>query len=180
MNLQITREPTPHPTGKFENPDLTAKGEPRAVVGLHQLETLWFNTGTLCNIECANCYILSSPTNDSLVYLSTGEVVAFLDEIKRDGHATREIAFTGGEPFMCPDMLDILEETLARGFQTLVLSNAMQPMQRPRIKEGLLRLAERYRDQLLLRISLDHYDQPLHEQERGAGTWAKALAGIDW
>ena len=52
--------------GKFEDPYLTATGEERASVGLSDPQTLWFNTGTLCNIECTNCYIESSPTNDRL------------------------------------------------------------------------------------------------------------------
>ena len=56
--------------GKFENPKLTAKGEDRATVSLSNPQTLWFNTGTLCNIECVNCYIESSPTNDALVYIT--------------------------------------------------------------------------------------------------------------
>ena len=49
---------------KFQDPDITADGEERARVALTRLETLWFNTGTLCNLECANCYIESSPRND--------------------------------------------------------------------------------------------------------------------
>ena len=49
---------------KFENQKITAKGEPRASVKLNKLKTLWFNTGTLCNLTCDNCYIESSPKND--------------------------------------------------------------------------------------------------------------------
>src|SRR5262249_16200891 len=65
---------------KFTSPFWTAKGEPRASVTLRALETLWFNTGTLCNITCANCYIQSSPRNDRLVYLSLADVETYLDE----------------------------------------------------------------------------------------------------
>src|SRR5438045_1117601 len=85
---------------KFQDALLTAKGEERAHVALRSLETLWFNTGTLCNLTCQNCYIESSPRNDRLVYLSAAEVRVFLDEIERGGHATKLIGFTGGEPFM--------------------------------------------------------------------------------
>ena len=59
---------------KFTNPDVTLDGSERASVPLIEAKTLWFNTGTLCNIECANCYIESSPINDSLVYISPDEV----------------------------------------------------------------------------------------------------------
>ena len=74
---------------KFSDPLVTAKGEKRAHVALRALETLWFNTGTLCNLTCRNCYIESSPRNDRLVYLTAAEVTAYLDEIERDGHGTR-------------------------------------------------------------------------------------------
>ncbi len=82
--------------GKFCDPKTTAKGETRASVRLDALKTLWFNTGTLCNLTCSNCYIESSPTNDSLVYLSHPEVAAYLDELPLVGQQVEEIAFTGG------------------------------------------------------------------------------------
>src|SRR5436305_1171986 len=66
---------------KFQDPFVTAKGERRAHVKLEALNTLWFNTGTLCNLTCENCYIESSPRNDRLVYLSAPEVSEYLDEI---------------------------------------------------------------------------------------------------
>ena len=65
---------TPVVIEKFTDPDWTAKGELRAFVPLSKLQTLWINTGTLCNIECVNCYIESSPTNDRLSYITAREV----------------------------------------------------------------------------------------------------------
>lgn len=165
---------------KFRDPDRTAKGEPRASVRLERLETLWFNTGTLCNIECANCYIESSPRNDRLEYLTAREAAAFLDEIARLGLPTREIGFTGGEPFMNRDLLAMVGDALARGFAVLILTNAMRPMQRPRVKAGLDSLREQYGAQLTLRVSLDHYTKPLHERERGPRSWESTVAGLDW
>ena len=102
------------PAQKFSHPDITAKGEQRASVDFRSMKTLWFNTGTLCNIECVNCYIESSPTNDRLVYLTHADVVPFLDELEARGEVPIEVGFTGGEPFMAPDILNILEEALQR------------------------------------------------------------------
>jgi hypothetical protein len=163
---------------KFEDPDWTASGEPRATVSLDGLQTLWINTGTLCNITCRNCYIESSPSNDRLIYLTAAEVQPFLQEA--DALGTREIGFTGGEPFLNPDILDMLADGLARGFEVLVLTNAMLPMQRPRLKLGLVQLNETYKGKLTLRVSLDHYTRALHETERGPRTWEITLQGIDW
>ena len=98
--------------GKFKDPFTTAKGESRASVALTNPQTLWFNTGTLCNIECENCYILSSPSNDALVYIKTAEVEDYLDQLSTRKWGVTEIAFTGGEPFMNPDMCDMARASL--------------------------------------------------------------------
>jgi uncharacterized Fe-S cluster-containing radical SAM superfamily protein len=168
--------PKPLDPAKFRDPRATAKGEPRARVALRALRTLWFNTGTLCNIACANCYIESSPRNDRLAYLALADVLGFLDEIEARGLPTREIGFTGGEPFMNPDIVAMLEASLARGFRAIVLTNAMRPMRR---HEGRLRaLASRFGGSLVVRVSLDHYARERHEEERGPGTFAAAVAGL--
>ncbi|WP_112322674.1 radical SAM protein [Oceanibium sediminis] len=166
--------------GKFEHPDLTAKGEARASVPLSRLETLWINTGTLCNIACHNCYIESSPENDRLAYITTDEVTRYLDEIATGAWPVTEIGFTGGEPFMNPDILDMLEASLSRGFDVLVLTNAMRPMQRKRIKAGLADLNARHAGKLTLRISLDHHTAAFHDEERGVGAFEISLAGMRW
>ena len=163
---------------KFQDPDITADGEERASVALTRLETLWFNTGTLCNLKCANCYIESSPRNDRLLYLTAAEVAAYLDEIERDRLGTRQVGFTGGEPFMNPEMLDMLEDVLERGFESLVLTNAMRPMMK--CADGLLRLRETHGDRLTIRVSIDHYDPVLHEEERGERSWAPMIEGLRW
>lgn len=166
--------------GKFQDPHVTAKGEPRAKVCYTQTKTLWFNTGTLCNIECTNCYIESSPTNDRLVYLTASDVEPYLDELDAADERNIEIGFTGGEPFMAPEILSILNAVLARGHRVLMLTNAMQPMMRPRIKGGLIQLRERYGDQLTMRVSFDHFTAHLHDHERGQGAFVSALAGLRW
>ena len=163
---------------KFENPDWTAKGEPRALVPLDRLDTLWINTGTLCNITCRNCYIESSPSNDRLAYITAKEARYFLDEATALG--TREIGFTGGEPFLNPEFLQMVDEALQLGFDVLILTNAMLPLQRPRVKAGLLALNERLPGRLTMRVSLDHHTQAMHETERGPRTWSVTLDGIDW
>jgi hypothetical protein len=158
---------------KFRDPLVTAKGEPRARVALAKLDTLWINTGTLCNLACASCYIESSPTNDALVYPTLAEILPFLEEAAALG--TREIGFTGGEPFMNREAIAMIEAALERGFEVLVLTNAMRPMRR--FEAALQALP---RERLTFRVSLDHHSRAVHEAERGPGTWAKALDGLRW
>ncbi|MEZ5708237.1 MAG: radical SAM protein [Blastomonas sp.] len=170
--------PKPLDPDKFRDPLTTAKGERRASVGMQRLDTLWINTGTLCNLACKTCYIESSPRNDALVYIRHDEVIAYLDEIAALNLGTREIAFTGGEPFMNPDMIAILATCLERGFAVLVLSNAMRPMERH--QQALLDLLARHGDRLTIRVSLDHHGKAAHEAERGPNSWDKAISGLKW
>lgn len=167
-------------SAKFSDPFVTADGQTRAQVALTNPETLWFNTGTLCNIECENCYILSSPKNDALVYLSADEVSDYLDQLEVRNWNVREIGFTGGEPFMNPEMIEMTRRALNRGYEVLILTNAMQPMMRPSVKRGLLELLQDYPGKLTLRISVDHWGAELHNKERGSGSFQRTLTGMEW
>jgi len=163
---------------KFLDPHRTAKGEPRAVVALTRLRTLWFNTGSLCNITCQNCYMDSSPKNDRLAYITAAEVGQYLDESETEKLGIEEVAFTGGEPFMNPEFPQILKDVLSRGYQVLVLSNAMKPMHHK--KNQLLSLRQAHPGQLSIRISVDHYTCEGHEAIRGKNTWKPMLEGLKW
>ena len=174
----LPAQPPPLDPRKFQDPHVTAKGERRAKVGLHALETLWVNTGTLCNITCANCYIESSPRNDALAYLSAAELLPYLDEAAAIAPGVLTVGFTGGEPFLNRDLPEMLGDVLARGWTALVLTNAMKPMRNH--AAALLALRARHGDRLVLRVSLDHYDAPLHDLERGVGSFDQALGGLAW
>ncbi|MCB2097350.1 MAG: radical SAM protein [Parvularculaceae bacterium] len=162
--------------GKFLDADQTADGSARAVVSFDGLDTLWVNTGTLCNIECRHCYIESSPANDRLAYLTFDDFTPFLREAISVG--VREIGFTGGEPFMNPDIIRMAEASLEAGLTALVLTNAMRPAMRPAMRDGVRRLAAQFGARLHLRVSLDHYAAELHDDERGAGAFQSAVEGL--
>jgi len=147
-------------------------------VKLATLETLWINTGSLCNLSCAACFMESTPRNDSLAYISASEVRTLLDEIARNRLGTRTIAFTGGEPFLNRDLPTMLEDVLARGHDALVLTNAMKPMRRH--ERALIALRAKHGDRLAMRVSIDHYTRELHELERGPNSFAPALEGLAW
>ncbi|MFT4863629.1 MAG: putative Fe-S cluster-containing radical SAM superfamily protein [Pseudohongiellaceae bacterium] len=163
---------------KFQDPLHTADGEERAFVDLHSLETLWFNTGSLCNLTCANCYIESSPHNDRLAYIAVDEVARVLQEIHDQELSTKLIGYTGGEPFLNPEFLEILELTLSSGFDTLVLTNGFRRIER--FKTELLALNARYGAKLQIRISLDHHSPQIHEKERGSGTFMPTMKSAKW
>jgi sulfatase maturation enzyme AslB (radical SAM superfamily) len=160
---------------KFKEKLKTADGKDRAFVEISQLKTLWFNTGTLCNLTCSNCYIESSPKNDRLEYISFEEFKTFINESIQNELGTKEIGFTGGEPFMNKDIFKMIKYSLDNDFKTLVLTNAMKPMMNN--KSQLLRLNHL---NLTIRVSIDHYTQEKHEEVRGPNSWEPMIEGLKW
>lgn len=165
-------------TSKFQDMFITAKGEKRASIHLKSLETLWFNTGTLCNLECKNCYIESSPKNDRLSYLTVEDVKPYLDEIKNENLGTRFIGLTGGEPFLNPSIMPIINTVLSYGFEILILTNANRVVRKH--QQSLLTTKENYGDKLHIRISLDHFTPALHDKERGEGSFNRTIEQLQW
>tara|TARA_Y100000780_G_scaffold232596_1_gene269143 strand:- start:289778 stop:290671 length:894 start_codon:yes stop_codon:yes gene_type:complete len=156
--------------------DKTADCQERASVSLSSIKTLWFNTGTLCNLACKNCYIESSPTNDRLVYLTKNDVAEYLSEI--DPITTPSIGLTGGEPFLNPSIIEILKTCLHHGHEVLVLTNANRVLKKH--QHSLLELLKEYGSKLQLRVSLDHFSKEVHEQERGPNTFERTLEQTKW
>ncbi len=146
---------------------------PAPLLPLTRLETLWINTGTLCNLACTNCFMESSPVNDSLAYMT---LEAFRTLLNGAPESLAEIGFTGGEPFMNPDIIAMLETTLAAGKTALVLTNAMRPMQRHQTR--LAALVAAHPTHLAFRVSLDHHDAARHDFLRGPATFAPTIAGL--
>ena len=161
---------------KFSNKQYTISGEKRAYVNFNGLKTLWFNTGTLCNLSCKDCYIESSPKNDRLLYLSHEDVCKYLNEIETSNINCKSIGITGGEPFMNKDIIKIISTCLNKDRELLILTNAMQPLQNKKCM--LLNFQEN--KNLKFRISLDHYTKEKHEKIRGKNSWDKTINGVIW
>jgi MoaA/NifB/PqqE/SkfB family radical SAM enzyme len=143
-------------------------------VGLRSLDTLWFQVGgTVCNLACTHCFISCSPTNHTHEMLPLAEVQRSLDEAVQLG--VREYYFTGGEPFLNPDMEAILEATLRVG-PASVLTNGLllDPARCARLKA----MEEASDYSLDLRVSLDGYDAVTNDPIRGAGTFERILGGV--
>ena len=138
------------------------------------LDTLWFQVaGTICNLKCTHCFISCSPTNRSHEMLSLADVRGRLAEAVSLG--VREYYFTGGEPFLNPEMLPILEETLRQG-PASVLTNGLflTPERCRRLKE----LSDASEYSLDVRISIDGYTAEVNDPIRGAGTFERIRSGI--
>jgi sulfatase maturation enzyme AslB (radical SAM superfamily) len=165
-------------TTKFNNPYRTLTGKKRAFVPFKQLEMLWINTGTLCNLSCSNCYIESSPTNDNLEYMTEEDLIPFVSEIQLDHPTTKSIGLTGGEPFLNPHIIKILTLLLKNDFEVLVLTNAYRLIER--YFQDIEKLNRLFPKKLQFRVSLDHYQKSIHEKERGPKTFEGALKNIKY
>jgi len=98
----------------------TSKGEPRGYIESDGLKELWFHTGTACNLKCADCYEGSGPGDRRLEMMSLSDVRPFMDEAVALG--VGQFSFTGGEPFVVKEIIEILAEGLGR-CPCLVLTN---------------------------------------------------------
>src|SRR5450631_33164 len=144
------------------------------IAPLFALDTLWFQVaGTLCNLTCTHCFISCSPTNHSHEMLTLADVRRRLAEAADLG--VREYYFTGGVPFMNPEMLVMIEETLRQG-PASVLTNGLLLTQERCVRLKALSDASLY--SLDIRISIDGYTPETNDPIRGAGTFDKILRGI--
>jgi molybdenum cofactor biosynthesis enzyme MoaA len=143
-------------------------------IPLRSLDELWFQVaGTRCNLECTHCFISCSPHNDSFGFLSFEDVARMLEESVRWG--VKEYYFTGGEPFLNPDLVPILCRTLEFGPAT-VLTNAT--VLKPRWLEQLREAEEPSRYSLEFRVSIDGPTAVLNDAVRGPRSFERAMNGV--
>jgi molybdenum cofactor biosynthesis enzyme MoaA len=147
---------------------------PAPVVPLAHLDDLWFQVaGTLCNLECRHCFISCSPHNHSFGSLDLETVRRALEESVPLG--VKEYYFTGGEPFLNPDMVPILELTLRYGPATVLTNGTVF---RDEWLGRLRRAEEESPYSLEVRVSIDGYTAEDNDAVRGAGTFERALRGV--
>src|SRR5947209_2862401 len=147
---------------------------PVPAVPLRHLDDLWFQVaGTLCNLTCAHCFISCSPHNRRFGFLDRDTVHRFLQESVPLG--VKEYYFTGGEPFLNPDMVGILELTLGYGPATVLTNGTV-------LKDEWLRRLARAEAaspySLEFRVSIDGFTPQTNDPVRGPGTFDRALRGV--
>jgi AdoMet-dependent heme synthase len=138
------------------------------------LDALWIQVaGTLCNLECTHCFVSSSPGNDSHALMSREEIRSHVADGL--GLGVKEFYFTGGEPFLHPEMLEILADTLEHGPCTVLTNGTLFT---PRRLAGLRELSDRSRYSLEIRVSLDGATAEQHDRFRGVGSFDRTLEGL--
>jgi pyruvate-formate lyase-activating enzyme len=131
---------------------------------------LWLYTNFDCNLSCDYCCVRSSPRAPRRA-LGLERVRRIASEAAELG--VREIFVTGGEPFMLPDIGEIIAACAAVAPAT-VLTNGMLFGGR-----HLDTLRVLPRERVAFQISLDSPTPQRHDEHRGEGTWARAWKGIE-
>lgn len=141
-------------------------------VKLTHLDNLWFQvSGTLCNIACSHCFNNSGPNVRTFGFLSLEKVRRELEAGAEAG--VKEVFFTGGEPFLHPQLLEMLELSIELA-PTTVLTNGM--LINDRIADRLAKIEHAARYSLEIRVSLDGYTAEMNDAIRGKGVFLQALA----
>ena len=144
-----------------------------AAVELRHLDNLWIQvSGTRCNIECRHCFNNSGPRETAFGFMTSDTVSRAIASASARG--VREIYFTGGEPFLHPQLLEMVACALTVA-PTTVLTNGM--LISDRIADTLAALAIEARYSLEVRVSLDGYTEEMNDAIRGHGVFRLALAG---
>jgi len=121
-----------------------------------------------CNYGCKYC-IFASTGRKPVGELDTQEVYGLLAQLKAQGFT--HVKFTGGEPFLRPDMIAILQKTDELGFCYDISTNASRI--KPIMVEQLSELKME-----MIHISLDGHTKEIHEAVRGKKSFEPTLAGL--
>jgi len=151
----------------------TPSGDARGYIQPHTLNELWFHTGTTCNLSCDFCLEGSSPSDRRLQAPKLSEIKPFIDEALTLG--VEQFSFTGGEPFLIKDIIDILD--YASKFKPcLVLTNGTDPLLKR--FDALKKLQDKERYPISFRVSIDSPNRQEHDLGRGDGNFEKAFIGM--
>jgi 12,18-didecarboxysiroheme deacetylase len=161
--------------GTVEPSDPLRYGRRSAALPSHLLQfsedkkpvVVW-NVGRRCNLRCRHCY---SGSHDRAYEgeLATGEGLALIDDLA--GFGVPVILFSGGEPLLRPDLLELIARAGRRGVRSVLSTNGTLIT---------MEMARRLKDLALsyVGISLDGLE-PTHDRFRGvAGAFRQALEGL--
>ncbi len=138
------------------------------------MDTLWVQvTGTLCNIACQHCFISCGPKATQIPVMGVDEVQRALDQGRDAG--VRHVYFTGGEPFLHPELQSLVARALDVAALTIVTNGILLDDDTVRWLAGAF---ERSRNALDLRVSLDGMTAAQNDSVRGRGTFAEIVAAL--
>lgn len=134
---------------------------------ISQRKVIWEVTNQ-CNYSCEYC-IFSSTGRKPRGELSFEQILNVLQQLKQEGF--NYIKFTGGEPFMREDFVNILKQARHLGFTFDISTNASFVTEEISKQLSLLNLN-------FIHVSLDGFDSISHEIVRGKKSFDKTINGL--
>jgi MoaA/NifB/PqqE/SkfB family radical SAM enzyme/SAM-dependent methyltransferase len=135
------------------------------------LREMWIHTNNSCNLTCEHCLVSSGPSGDK--GLSTEAIFAAIDEAAALG--AERFFFTGGEPFVRPDLLALVEHVTVKHARELVILTNATLFEKEANRALLARLD---RAKVRFQVSLDGVCAEDNDPIRGAGSFERASAGL--
>ncbi|UCF06325.1 MAG: PqqD family peptide modification chaperone [bacterium] len=129
------------------------------------IRSIFLHLTDRCNLRCIHCYVGSTPSVDE--ELESSRIHGLIDELADLGG--RGITFSGGEPLLRKDWLEIFEHAAERLTATLNTNGTL-------IKEATA--AQLARLDPHIQVSLDGPNADVHDRIRGTGTFDAAVRGI--
>jgi len=127
-------------------------------------DIIWLITGR-CNLNCIHCYANTYRNEEEL---DTIEVLKIVEDAAKVG--VEHVHYTGGEPLIRRDMIQILKETIDLGLYATLFTNLTAI--KPDVAKELGKLG------IVIYTSMDGHNKELYEMHRGKGTWNRFLKGF--
>ena len=131
------------------------------------LQTVYWICTQACNLNCTYCYQDARTARPR--ELSTAEAKDLIVQAAQAG--AREFVFTGGEPFVRRDLLELALFARSQKLRTSVITNGHYVT-----RNNVHAVAAAFHQ---FTISLDHMTPEHHDRLRGRGSWRHAIDAID-
>lgn len=125
-----------------------------------------------CNLRCPTCAFWKTPAEAKNEELTLDEMVRLLGQL-REWLGPFQLGLTGGEPFLRPEIFDLLRAAGDLGIETMTVNNGslLPPRRIEQLRETPISLVS---------FSLNHLDPAAHDETRGVeGSADKIFRAID-
>lgn len=120
---------------------------------------------TECNLRCLHCYNESGKKKASITKENLRNICHSLKQANQN-----TITFSGGEPFLHPNLLEYINFCMEEGFSVTIISNGTKIT-----KEIVEQLPK---ERLFFQISLNGENDTIHDMLCGKGSYAQTMKGI--
>jgi len=134
-----------------------------------RLHEFWVVTNDDCNLRCRHCYTIER-VKQGRTGIPGATLKAILSEARELG--AEVFYFTGGEPTLRHDFLDLAQHVLSTSKLVLFTNGFF-------LDDSKLEKLARFADRLVIQISIDGADEATSRRVRGKGAFDRALLGVE-